>query len=122
MFQSGTYTVEVIDSTGCSSASNSIEVNVDPLPVASFSYSLVDYTVGLNDLSQGATSIAWDFGDNNSSTDSNPTHIPSPGVYNITLVASNDCGSDTASLMLGVQNVGIDDPNGVSAFLSILTR
>lgn len=117
VFQSGIYVVDVIDSTGCSSASNSIEVTVDPLPVASFSYSLIDYSIGLTNLSQGANSIAWDFGDGGTSTDQNPTHTyAGPGVYNITLVATNNCGSDTAMLMLGVQNVGIEDVSGVTAF------
>lgn len=117
VFQAGTYIVSVIDSSGCSSASNSVDVFVDPLPVASFSYSLIDYTIGLQDLSIGANSIAWNFGDNGTSTDPTPTHTyQTAGVYNITLVATNDCGSDTAMLMLGVQNVGIDDLNGITAF------
>ena len=42
------------------------------------------------------TSFSWDFGDNGTSTLQNPAHSYStPGVYTVTLIASNGSGSDT---------------------------
>jgi PKD repeat protein len=44
------------------------------------------------------TSWAWDFGDDNTSTEQNPTHTyTEPGIYNIQLEVCNDNGCDTLS-------------------------
>ncbi len=49
----------------------------------------------------------WNFGDGNTSTLSNPTHTySSPGLYNVSLTVSNDCGSDMTSTPILV----VDDP------------
>jgi PKD repeat protein len=42
------------------------------------------------------TSWFWDFGDGNTSTDQNPTHIyTAPGLYTVSLTVSNEYGTDT---------------------------
>jgi PKD repeat protein len=42
------------------------------------------------------TAWSWDFGDGNTSSEQNPTHIyDAPGFYNACLIASNVCGIDT---------------------------
>jgi len=42
------------------------------------------------------TSWFWEFGDGNTSTEQNPTHIYSnPGLYTVSLTVSNQYGSDT---------------------------
>lgn len=53
--------------------------------------------VNFSDLSAGGpTSWAWDFGDGDSSTVRQPTHIyTEKGSYTVTLTASNDEGSDS---------------------------
>lgn len=70
-------------------------------PVADFS---ADVTTGDAPLSVAFTDLStntrsswlWDFGDTNTSTSQNPTHIyASPGVYTITLTATNGAGSDS---------------------------
>lgn len=62
-------------------------------PTAVFTNDLVTFT----DLSANTpTSWAWDFGDGNVSALQNPTHAYSvPGVYNVSLTATNPNGSDT---------------------------
>jgi hypothetical protein len=68
-------------------------------PVANFSYSSTCVDVGtmFTDLSTNTpNSFYWTFGDGNTSTSQNPTHIyTTPGNYTVTLVAINANGSDT---------------------------
>lgn len=68
-------------------------------PVANFSYSSTCVDVGtmFTDLSTNVpTSFYWTFGDGNTSTSQNPTHVyTTPGNYTVTLVAINGNGSDT---------------------------
>jgi PKD repeat protein len=46
----------------------------------------------------GPTSWAWNFGDGATATTQNPTHTyTAPGTYNVSLVATNATGSDTAT-------------------------
>ncbi|MHC1706863.1 MAG: PKD domain-containing protein [Bacteroidales bacterium] len=47
------------------------------------------------DSSVNATSWFWDFGDGYSSLEENPQHQFLPGDYIITLIAANDCDTDT---------------------------
>ncbi|MBC8266378.1 MAG: PKD domain-containing protein [Flavobacteriales bacterium] len=56
-----------------------------------------DGSVSFTDLStNGPISWNWDFGDGNTSTLQNPTHVYlNGGVYSITLITSNQYGSDT---------------------------
>ncbi len=80
-------------------------VNVLPNPVAGFS---MNSTLGCTpfqaqffDQSLGATSWLWNFGDGNTSTLQNPTHVyDNPGTYDITLIISNNVAgcSDTLTL------------------------
>jgi hypothetical protein len=54
--------------------------------------------------STNATLYNWDFGNGQSSTEQNPTHTyTTPGVYTVTLIASNDAGYSTATATIYVQ-------------------
>ena len=52
--------------------------------------------VAFEDQSSGEpTAFAWDFGDGESSTEENPTHVyATPGFYSVSLEASGDLGTD----------------------------
>lgn len=99
----GTYTVRLTAAND--HASNTVTENnlitVYEAPAADFE-STIDFgasplAVGFANLSTGATSYLWDFGDGNSSTSSTPTHIYTQGgLYTVTLTASNPFGTDTA--------------------------
>lgn len=76
-----------------------IEPNTDP-PIADFSANSTnscDGIVSFTDESVGfPTSWAWDFGDGNTSTDQNPTHVYGvTGNFTISLTVTNQFGSDT---------------------------
>ncbi|HET8829749.1 MAG TPA: PKD domain-containing protein, partial [Pelobium sp.] len=67
-------------------------------------------TTTFNDSSTGASQWDWDFGDGNTSTAQNPTHIySSPGTYNVKLIitASNGCTS-TKTRSNYIQVIGPD--------------
>lgn len=70
----------------------------------------------LVDLSTGADTWYWTFGDGDSSFVQNPIHIyQNPGVYTVTLIASNQVGcADTLTL----SNAVLVNPSPVAAFMS----
>jgi gliding motility-associated-like protein len=95
----GTYTVQlIIDSyNGCSdTVTRSVIVN--PLPVVDFTFEdqcdgtpvqFVNTTTSLSPI----TTWSWNFGDGNTSTLQNPFNLfPGPGLYNVTLTATNANG------------------------------
>ncbi|MCB0855800.1 MAG: T9SS type A sorting domain-containing protein, partial [Bacteroidetes bacterium] len=90
------YEVIVTDSSGCMDK-DTVTVNVNPLPVADAGVNIVsNFEVNFFNYSTNADSILWDFGDGNSDTTENPTHIYLfSGAFEVSLYAFNDCGVDT---------------------------
>lgn len=108
--QDGTYSVTVTES-GCTH-SDTIQVDLEPFPSADFSAgtnpqgaNIIDFT----NQSSGSTNYTWWFGDGYFSTQNSPTHFYNdPGSYEVILVASNDCGTDTMRQTIEVWPTGID--------------
>ena len=108
----GTYTVRLVatndDGNDSETKAGYIVVSVAVLPaVADFTRTPISgeppLTVAFTDASTNATSWAWDFGDGDTSTDQNPTHVyAADGRYTVTLVASNATDSDTLVMLDGV--------------------
>jgi subtilisin-like proprotein convertase family protein len=78
-------------------------------PVAAFSH-----TGGPNVQFFTSSSVTntyqWYFGDGGSSTNANPSHLyGSNGVYNVTLIVTSPCGSDTTTQILSITTVGIEE-------------
>jgi len=100
----GTYTVSLTASNagGQNTATKSgcITVSV-PAPVADFTASPTSgpapLAVNFTDHSTGSpTSWSWSFGDGQSSTAQNPSHVyAAPGAYTVTLTVANDAGDNT---------------------------
>lgn len=99
----GTHSFAITDANGCGLAGE-IEVPViTGLPVADFEFLLNGLSIDLINNSIGAESYHWNFGDGFTSNEFEPDHIYLlEQSYSITLVAINDCGSDTLTYSLGM--------------------
>ncbi|MBA2248652.1 MAG: PKD domain-containing protein [Chitinophagaceae bacterium] len=117
----GTYSVKLLafDSTSCNkidSARQSISVN--PIPVASFSFSPVPPTenkpIFFTNQSFGATSYLWNFGDGDTSNEINPSHLfNATGTFTVCLNARNEagCSDDTCMPVAALILPLLDVPN-----------
>lgn len=107
--QSGSYSVVVTDSESGCTGSDSVNLIIENDPIASFSSTGNDLIITFEDLSIGATSWSWNFGDGFGSTESNPEHeYEEAGEYVVTLTIYNTCGSSTFS-----STIIVVDPNSI---------
>ena len=99
----GDYTVCLIASNqGGSSNQVCKTISAGIAPVANFNFTVNGLEVVLQDLSSNSpTAWQWTFGDGNSSSAQNPTHVYStPGNYEICLVASNNFGNSAVTCIM----------------------
>ena len=116
---SGTYEITLVATGpgGTDTDVQTINVEVDPAPVADFEQSesiipLSDPSLTFTNNSLNADGYLWDFGDGTTSTDSDPWHeYEAEGTYEIMLVAINGtCPNDTLwSSVLVTASIGLDE-------------
>lgn len=103
--QGGTYLVCLTVTSGCgtNTSCQSITLNC-ALPNSNFSNTNVNLVYSFTDLSTGTpTTWFWTFGDGTTSTQQNPTHTYSnTGTFQVCLVTTNNCGSDTTCRSISV--------------------
>jgi len=101
----GTYKVVLtaFDPTSCNVVDkDSVNIVVYPIPVAAFTFSpnppVENKFTQFTNQSTGASNYMWNFGDADSSVETNPRHIfPSTGTFNVCLTAISVAGcSDTS--------------------------
>jgi len=105
----GTYTVSLTATNDAGSDTKNQLVTVmeppppDP-PTADFTFVVNGFDVNFLDASTGEpTSWAWEFGDGDTSGDQNPAHTyDAAGIFTVTLTATNDAGSDSASELVTI--------------------
>lgn len=86
-------------------------LNIDSV-FADYSYVISNDTVDFSNLSmsQSPVSYFWDFGDGNTSTDLNPTHIYSnPQSYTVSLITSHCTKSDTVTKQINIIPSNLED-------------
>ncbi len=73
-------------------------------PIADFTNVANGLAVSFTDnSSSSAVAWAWDFGDGNTSTMQNPTHIyAADGAYTVCLIVNDPCGADTTCTVINV--------------------
>ncbi|MGV3609668.1 MAG: PKD domain-containing protein [Fluviicola sp.] len=83
---------------------------VDEPAQAHFSLSQNGETIQLINESSRATTYTWNFGDGQTATTENALHtFGSNGIYTVQLVASSGCNSDTFSIQVTVNTLGLSD-------------
>ncbi|MGZ8516449.1 MAG: PKD domain-containing protein [Chitinophagaceae bacterium] len=103
----GTYTVTfTVTNNGCTiSLSKPSFIKVKP-PISNFTYQndcLNRRRFLFTDASIGATSWLWNFGEGNTSTQQNPSHVYAAfGSYNVTLTVMNDTCSHSRTIAVNV--------------------
>ena len=108
--QSGEYQVEITDNIGCVGLSDMLTVT---LVSASFDLNTNNGAYHFTNTSIGATSYLWDFGDGQTSTETNPVHTyEMSGPYPVTLIAYGPCDADTFTNTI----VGANEPSWLTQF------
>jgi PKD repeat protein len=107
----GFYWVTGTDANGCPGESAQVQVIQAQFPVANFSYTQTSgYAITFDNNSQNGLEYEWIFEDLGTSPLPNPVFtFPDSGPYQITLIASNPCSSDTITKTIIVTYVGIQD-------------
>lgn len=116
----GQYSLKVTDALGCSNY-DTVSVTIHEVPNASFTTSSVCLNVQSEFNNQSSISVGsivsnlWNFGDNNTSTDLNPSNLyGNDGNYNVQLIvtSNNNCKDTSVTvhtvLPIPITNAGID--------------
>jgi hypothetical protein len=91
----GLYFLYSIDALGCWHEYHPFEVLCGDSVSADFEWDFSLQAIAFSNNSINATDFFWDFGDGSSSTDENPYNFYSDGVFEVCLIAQNECMSDT---------------------------
>jgi len=92
----GSYSVSLvaINAAGAETLTQNGLINVQTVPQAAFTTQVSGLSVTFQNASTNAQSYLWNFGDGNTSIESNPVHTYSQaGSYVVRLTAFNECGS-----------------------------
>lgn len=85
--------------------------SIDVPPIADFTFNQQGYRVNFINSSTGVDDIVWSFGDSIYSTLLNPNYrYLRTGTFDITLVVTNGCGSDTATAQITVSPNSVNHP------------
>jgi PKD repeat protein len=110
---SGNYTVLVTNTDQCQGigTSNPKQITVQPKPTANFNISQQGNVVTVTNISTGATTFNWTFGNGQSSTQQNPPAVTynQNGTFTITLTANNGNCSDVISKQVTIVGVSIEE-------------
>ena len=107
----GTYTVcqTVTDNCGTDSTCSNVTVTC-PVPSSGFTYVTNNRDLTTTNTSIGGNTFLWTFGDGNTSTDTSPMHTyAADGIYEVCLISTNPCGSDTTCISISVMLIGMED-------------
>lgn len=99
------YRLVVSNNCGDTVTSEPITLELLPEPVADFSFTTFGLAVDFQNDSENADDFLWIFGDGMTSTVENPSYgYPATDDYTVSLIASNECGSDTLTTTVPVSN------------------
>jgi PKD repeat protein len=120
--ETGGYSVSAENATGCIGVSNVVNVEITPIPVASFTFlqTFPEYLVEFTNTSTGNGTYVWNFPGGNTSNIENPEfQFPFDNNWPVTLIASNNCGADTLNTTVNVIKTGIVEVSSSEGFAFI---
>ncbi|MEM7037793.1 MAG: PKD domain-containing protein, partial [Bacteroidota bacterium] len=93
----GTYTVCLFVTNSCGADTFCTDVEITcVMPTAGYNVQVTNSVADFTDISIGAQSYFWDFGDGNTDTSASPMHAyTQSGIYTVCLTVTNFCGSNT---------------------------
>lgn len=103
--QMGEYdvTLQVSNAAGTDVTTLTQYMHVNAIPQLSAGYTSNLLQVDFTSTYSNASSVTWNFGDGFTSVEDNPSHhYPVAGTYNVTVTASNICGTVTENLTVTV--------------------
>ena len=114
---SGNYSVTYTDMLNCTS-SDDVTVLSTTIPSASFSTNQVKQTAQFFGATYLNAKYFWSFGDGDTATIQNPTHVFNHGgTYLTTLQITNDCGFNLSSKSLVIDDVvGVGEINSAATY------
>ncbi|HYG15128.1 MAG TPA: PKD domain-containing protein, partial [Bacteroidia bacterium] len=108
----GPYTIWVKASNSCGTSADSSTKQIDVVanPAANFTVVIQNDTIFLTNTSTDAYTFTWKFGAGQTSNFTNLAIVPTnSGTYNISLLASNFCGTDSITKQVTFIKSGIND-------------
>ncbi len=109
-----------LHSANDSAMSNTIHVAVAIPPVAKFGFTDSANVYKFTDSSTNAQNHYWIFGDGDTSSQINPTHIYSPiGIFMVQLMVSNFCKTDTSNAVTITISTGVNNLQNENAKLQV---
>jgi PKD repeat protein len=106
--EDGNYSVylSVSNTVGNDAETKTNFIQVGAPPFVGFYSVSTDLSVQFTNASTNGTTFFWEFGDGQTSTAANPTHIyPNFGAFNVTLTATSTCGTTVGTQTILVSNV-----------------
>ncbi len=94
-----------IKASSCLSEKTPVFAIINDGPNYEYAHEIDGLSVAFQSNATYYTEILWDFGDENYSTEINPTHVyAEPGDYNVVLVVENDCATEVFSNHITLTN------------------
>jgi PKD repeat protein len=100
-----------IESPSCSSARTEVNANIlSAPPVAQFTFNQNNAVIDFTNTSTNGDSYFWDFGDGATSAATSPSHTyTANGTYDVMLITTNNCTSDTVYQQVTIFITGVEE-------------
>jgi PKD repeat protein len=96
-------TLTVSNAVGSSTVTFKEYIFANTKPIAGFTKSIKNRTVSFSNTSFYDGNYDWDFGDGQTSNETNPTHVYlNDGIYTVGLIAENTCGLSELKMKLSI--------------------
>ena len=97
----------VSNSAGSNTSTQTSFITVNGMPTSSFGFNVVGKDVTFTNTSDNYTTIGWDFGDGNTSDQTDPMHTyAADGAYTVVLTTTNECGTTTSEMLVVIATEG----------------